>query len=149
MKVGDTAPDFELDAQTGDGVRLSEFRGESVVVLYFYPKDDSPVCTREACAFRDSYEQFKEAGAEVLGISSDSLESHGMLALKLGLPFRLLTDDEGEVRRLFGVPSSLGLIPGRATYVLDKDGVVRHVFNSQINAERHIEESLKTIQSLR
>ena len=129
-------------------VRLSDYKGKKAVVLYFYPKDYSPGCTKEACAFRDSYEAFKDAGAEVIGVSSDSEESHGLFSLKLGLPFLLLSDEGGKIRELYGVPSSLGLIPGRVTFVIDKDGVVRHVFSSQLNAEKHIEESLRIIKGL-
>jgi len=148
IEVGDRAPDFTLPSQSGDTVSLSDFRGKKAVVLYFYPKDNSPGCTKEACAFRDSYEAFKEAGAEVVGVSSDSEESHGLFSLKFGLPFILLSDEGGKVRELYGVPSSLGLIPGRVTYVIDKEGIVRRVFSSQLNAEKHIEESLRVIKGL-
>lgn len=148
VKVGDAAPDFELGTRTGDKVRLSDYRGKKTVVLYFYPKDFSPGCTKEACAFRDSYELFKDAGAEVIGVSSDTEESHNKFAIKFDLPFLLLSDEGGKVRSQFGVPSSLGMIPGRVTYVIDKQGIVRYIFNSQINAEKHIEESLKIVKSL-
>jgi len=148
VKVGDKAPDFELPTSSGEKVRLSDYFGKKTVVLYFYPKDFSPGCTKEACAFRDSYELFKDAGAEVIGVSSDTEESHNMFTIKLGLPFQLLSDEGGEVRRLYGVPSSLGMIPGRVTYVIDKEGIVRYIFNSQINAEKHMEESLKMVRSL-
>jgi peroxiredoxin Q/BCP len=148
IKVGDKAPDFELPTGDGEKVRLSDYLGKKAVVLYFYPKDFSPGCTKEACAFRDSYELFKDAGAEVLGVSSDTQESHGEFILKLGLPFQLLSDEGGKVRDLYGVPSSLGMIPGRVTYVIDKNGIVRYIFNSQINAEKHMEESLKIVRSL-
>jgi peroxiredoxin Q/BCP len=148
VKIGDLAPDFELPVEGGEKVRLSDFRGKKTVVLYFYPKDDSPGCTKEACAFRDNYEQFKDAGADVLGVSSDTLESHGLFSVKLGLPFKLLSDEGGKVRKLYGVPSSFGLIPGRVTYVIDKEGVVRYIFNSQIDAEKHMKESLRIVRSL-
>lgn len=148
VKVGDEAPDFELPEEGGDKIKLSDFRGKKIVVLYFYPKDNSRGCTKEACAFRDNYEQFKDAGAEVLGVSSDTLESHGLFSLKLGLPFKLLSDEGGKVRKLYGVPSSFGLIPGRVTYVIDKEGVVRYIFNSQVEPEKHIAESLRIVKSL-
>ncbi len=148
VKEGDVAPDFELPVEGGEKVRLSDFRGKKTVVLYFYPKDGSPGCTKEACAFRDNYEQFKDAGAEVLGVSSDTLESHGLFSVKLGLPFKLLSDEGGKVRKLYGVPSSLGIVPGRVTYVIDKEGIVRYIFNSQIDAEKHMEESLRIVRSL-
>src|SRR4030066_615245 len=148
VKVGDKAPDFTLPSQMGDNVALSEFFGKKAVVLYFYPKDESPGCTKEACAFRDSYELFKDAGAEVIGVSSDTEESHNKFTIKLRLPFQLLSDEGGKVRKLYGVPSSLGMIPGRVTYVIDKEGIVRYIFNSQVNAEKHMEESLKIVRFL-
>ncbi len=149
IKVGDRAPEFELPTSSGELVRLSDYLGKRAVVLYFYPKDFSPGCTKEACAFRDSYELFKDAGAEVIGVSSDTPESHGEFTLKLGLPFMLLSDEGGKVRGLYGVSASLGMIPGRVTYVIDKDGIVRYIFNSQINAEKHMEESLRIVRSLK
>lgn len=148
VKVGDKAPDFELTTSTGGKVRLSDFLGKKTVVLYFYPKDFSPGCTKEACAFRDSSEYFKDAGAEVIGISSDTEESHSKFSDKLKLPFQLLSDEGGKVRKLFGVPSSLGVLPGRVTYIIDKTGVVRYIFNSQVNAEKHVEESLRIVRSI-
>jgi peroxiredoxin Q/BCP len=117
-------------------------------VLYFYPKDMSPGCTKEACAFRDSYEAFKDAGAEVIGISSQSQESHSIFSLRYNLPFTLLVDEGSKVRRLYGVRSSLGMIPGRVTYVIDKEGVVRHIFSSQVDIEGHVNEALKVLKTL-
>ena len=148
VKVGDKAPDFELATSSGETVRLSDYLGKKTVVLYFYPKDFSPGCTKEACAFRDNYELFKDAGAEVIGVSSDTMESHSSFSAKLSLPFKLLSDKGGKVRETFGVPSSLGMVPGRVTYVIDKQGIVRYIFNSQINPERHMEESLNIVRSL-
>jgi peroxiredoxin Q/BCP len=148
VSVGDKAPDFELVNQSGDKVRLSDFLGKKNVVLYFYPKDFTSGCTKEACAFRDSYEEFKDIGAEVLGVSSDTQETHGLFSVKLGLPFQILSDGGGKVRKLYGVPSSLGMIPGRVTYVIDREGIVRYIFNSQINAEKHMQESLRIVKSL-
>jgi peroxiredoxin Q/BCP len=148
VKVGDEAPDFVLKAQGGENVRLSDFRGKRNVVLFFYPKDGSPGCTAEACKFRDSYESFKEFGAEVIGISSQSVESHGIFALNFGLPYTLVSDEGGKVRKAYGVRASFGIIPGRATYVIDKQGVVRHVFSSQMDVEKHIEESLRILREL-
>ena len=148
VKVGDTAPDFTLPSQSGEPVSLKDFIGKKSVVLYFYPKDDTPGCTTEACAFRDSYEVFKDAGAEVIGISDDSPDSHQKFAAKHRLPFILLSDSGKQLRKLYGVPSTLGLLPGRVTYVIDKTGVVRHIFNSQLNFKGHIEESLKTLREL-
>jgi peroxiredoxin Q/BCP len=148
VSVGDTAPDFTLPSQSGESVSLKDFIGKKSVVLYFYPKDDTPGCTAEACAFRDSYEVFKDAGAEVIGVSDDSPNSHQKFAAKHRLPFILLSDSGKQLRKLYGVPSTLGLLPGRVTYVIDKTGVVRHIFNSQLNFKGHIEESLKTLQEL-
>ena len=116
--------------------------------MYFYPKDDTPGCTAEACAFRDSYEVFKEAGAEVIGVSDDSSASHQKFATKYRLPFILVSDTGKQLRKLYGVPSTLGLLPGRVTYVIDKNGIVRHIFNSQFNFKGHIEEAMKTLREL-
>jgi len=118
------------------------------VVLYFYPKDHTPGCTAEARAFRDRYETFAAAGAEIVGVSSDSIESHQRFAGKLRLPFPLLSDAGGAVRKLFGVEKTLGLIPGRATFVIDGDGVVRHVFASQLEATKHVDEALSALEAM-
>ena len=122
IQVGDKAPDFTLPSQAGEQVRLSDRLGERVVVLYFYPKDETPGCTKEACAFRDSYEVFGEAGAEVIGVSSDSVDKHVAFAGHHSLPFTLLSDEGGQVRKSYGVPSTLGVLPGRVTYVIDRSG---------------------------
>ncbi len=148
MRVGDKAPQFELPAHTGGQVSLKEFIGKKPVIVYFYPMDDTPGCTAESCAFRDSYEDFIEAGAEVIGISSDSPESHRRFAERHRLPFTLLSDEGGAVRKLFGVPSTLGLLPGRVTYVLDKQGIVRHIFSSQFNPKKHVQEALRVLGGL-
>ena len=145
VKVGERAPDFSLPDAEDRTFRLSERRGKQPVVLYFYPKDDTPGCTREACGFRDAYEEFRERGAEVVGVSSDSGDSHRRFAAKHRLPFTLLSDADGAVRRLYGVPATLGLLPGRVTFVIDRDGVVRHVLNSQLDFKRHVAESLESL----
>jgi peroxiredoxin Q/BCP len=146
--VGDAAPDFVLPSHTGEMVRLSDLVGRKNVVLYFYPKDDTPGCTAEARCFRDSYEVFTQAGAEVVGISSDSVRCHEHFASKYELPFILLSDEQGEVRKLYGVSKTLGLLPGRVTYVIDRQGIVRRVFSSQLDAIRHISEALKALDAL-
>jgi peroxiredoxin Q/BCP len=132
----------------GDNVALSEFFGKKNIVLYFYPKDETRGCTREACGFRDQYDVFTGLGAEVLGVSGQSVESHKSFATHHGLPFILLSDEKNEVRQLYGVPASMGIIPGRVTFIIDKKGIVRHVFSSQFQPEKHIEEALKVLREL-
>jgi peroxiredoxin Q/BCP len=149
LGAGAKAPDFSLEDQNGKRVALADFRGRKNVVLYFYPKDDTPGCTRESCAFRDQFEEFRDVGAEVVGISSDSPASHKRFAEKHSLPFTLLSDAKGEVRGAFRVPATLGLLPGRVTFVIDKQGVIRHAFNSQFNATQHVAEALKVLAELR
>ena len=147
--VGSKAPDFTLPSQSGEMVNLRNYLGQKPVVLFFYPKDDTPGCTRQACAFRDGYEDFGKLDAEVVGISSDTVASHERFAAKHTLPFTLLSDEGGAVRTLYGVPSTFGLLPGRVTYVIDAEGVVRHVFSSQLGVEKHVEEALKALHSVR
>jgi peroxiredoxin Q/BCP len=143
---GQPAPDFELPDQNGKAVRLSHFRGQRSVVLFFYPKDDTPGCTIEACGFRDSNGAFAAHGAELIGISSDSPESHARFAAKYDLPFTLLSDRKGRVRKLYGATGLLGgLIPGRATFVIDREGVVRHVFTSRTQFQQHVTEALAAL----
>ncbi len=149
MKVGDRAPDFTLPTQkTGESFHLYDMIGKSAIVLYFYPKDDTPGCTAEACSFRDSYEVFQEAGAEVVGISSDNEKSHQQFANKYKLPFILLSDLGGVVRKFYSVPATFGLLPGRVTYVIDKEGIVRHIFSSQFAPQMHVSEALKVLQEI-
>lgn len=148
VRVGDQAPDFTLSGPDGAMVRLSDFRGRTVV-LFFYPRDDTPVCTAEACAFRDQHAVFQEAGAAVIGVSADPPESHRRFAARLGLPYLLLSDVDGSVRARYGVPRTFGLLPGRTTYLIDAEGVVRHVFSSQFRASRHVAEALRVLGSLR
>jgi peroxiredoxin Q/BCP len=137
-----------LPSQMGDNVTLSEFFGIKNVVLYFYPKDESLGCTKEACTFRDSYEELTNLDAEVLGVSGQSVESHKSFATHYGLPFILLSDMDNKVREMYGVPSTMGLIPGRVTYIIDKKGVVRHIFSSQTQARRHVEEAKNKLKEL-
>src|SRR2546427_2085893 len=136
VSVGDLAPDFTLPDQTGAPVRLGDLVGRKTVVLYFYPKDETPGCTIEARAFRDSYEQFSAKDAEVVGVSSDSVRSHRRFAQRYNLPFLLLSDADGAVRRLYGVGKTLGLLPGRGTHVIDPTGILRHVYSSPLRAAR-------------
>ena len=148
VSVGDVAPDFTLPDQLGAPVRLGDLVGRKTVVLYFYPKDHTPGCTIEARAFRDSYEEFSAQGAQVVGVSSDSVRSHRRFAQRHDLPFLLLSDADGAVRRLYGVEKTLGLLPGRVTYVIDQTGVVRHVYSSQLRATRHPREALMVLSAL-
>ena len=147
VKVGSVAPDFTLPSQAGEMVSLKDFFGRNPVVLFFYPKDDSPGCTREVCAFRDYFEEFGKLDVQVVGISSDSVESHRSFAVKYDLSLTLLSDERGNIRRLYGVPKTFGLFPGRVTYVIDKEGVVSHVFASQLSVERHVQEALTALRS--
>jgi peroxiredoxin Q/BCP len=148
IQVGSKAPDFTLPSQSGTPVRLADRLGERVIVLYFYPRDNTSGCTAEACAFRDSYEVFAEAGADVIGISSDSVDRHAAFAGKHDLPFTLLSDKGGHVRKQYGVPAVLGVLPGRVTYVIDRQGVVRHVFNSMTNISQHVDDALEVVRQL-
>ena len=148
MTIGDKAPNFTLPDQNGEKVDFYDILKRKPVVLFFYPKDNTPGCTAEACAFRDSYEVFRDAGAEVVGISSDGEKSHLAFAQKHRLPYTLLSDRLGSVRKLFGVPKTMGILPGRVTYVIDTDGKIKHRFNSQFNFGKHIDEALKTVKRL-
>ena len=145
---GDPAPDFTLNDQDGKPVRLADFKGHKSVVVYFYPKDDTPGCTKESCSFRDHFAAFTDAGAEVIGISSDSEASHRRFKDKYKLPFTLLADVGGKVRAQFKVPRSAGILPGRVTYVIDKQGIIRHAFSSQLDVTRHVEEAEGVLRKL-
>ena len=148
VSVGDPAPDFAVSTHRGEALRLSDFRGQKVVVMFFYPKDGTAVCTREACAFRDAYEQFLDAGAVVIGVSSDNAASHSTFAAEHDLPFHLVSDEAGSLRGLYGVHKTLGLLPGRVTYVIDRGGIVRLVFNALFTADRHVREALVVVRQL-
>lgn len=148
MNPGDPAPPATLHLHTGESIPLTDLYRDRVVVLFFYPKDGTSVCTKEACAFRDSYEKFTGAGATVVGISSDSAERHERFANEHRLPFLLAADRGGVLRKAFGVPKTLGFLPGRTTYVIDRSGVVRAVFNAQFAADAHVQAALDAIESL-
>jgi thioredoxin-dependent peroxiredoxin len=148
VQEGQPAPDFTLPSQSGEPVSLADYRGKQVVVLYFYPKDNTSGCTAEACAFRDSHEVFTEAGAQVIGVSSDSVGSHQAFASRHRLPFLLLADDGGTVRKRYGVRRSLGVLPGRVTYVIDRQGIVRHVFSSMTHIDQHVNDALAVVKRL-
>jgi peroxiredoxin Q/BCP len=148
LQPGDPAPPLTAVAHNGQTISLADFVGQRVVVIYFYPRDNTPVCTAEACAFRDAYEQFVEAGAVVIGVSASSLDSHRAFAERQRLPFLLLSDADGAIRQAFGVPQTWGIFPGRVTYVIDRQGIVRHVFNAQFAARQHVEEALRVVREL-
>jgi peroxiredoxin Q/BCP len=148
VRDGDIAPDFTLPDQSGNLVRLSDLLGHKTIVLYFYPKDETPGCVLEARAFRDRYEEFTAQGAEVVGVSSDSVKSHRRFIQRHALPFRLLSDRDNTVRALYGVERTLGLLPGRVTYVIDRTGVVRQVYSSQLLPTRHSREALSVLATL-
>ncbi|HTB73898.1 MAG TPA: peroxiredoxin [Polyangiaceae bacterium] len=148
LTAGDKAPNFTLPRSTGEAFTLSDVLGTRTVVLFFYPKDDTPGCTVEACTFRDNYQAFVEAGAEVVGVSSDSGASHDRFASKHKLPMTLLTDADGKVRALYGVRPTLGFMPGRATFVIDRSGTIVHTFVSQLRVKTHVEQALAVVKGL-
>jgi peroxiredoxin Q/BCP len=149
MKTGDRAPDFELKANDGRTVRLADYRGKKSVVLYFYPKDETPGCTIEACTFRDEYEDFTAAGAEVIGVSDDSVDSHDSFAKHHRLPFVLASDPGGTLRSKMGVERGLaGMMAGRVTFVIDKEGVIRDRFSSLIRFKGHVQNALQLVKTL-
>ena len=146
ISIGDSVPSFNLKNQFGESVDMRQYIGKTKMVIYFYPKDDTPGCTKEACSFRDHFEAFREKGIEVFGISADSVSSHLNFAKKHRLSFTLLSDENNEVRKMFGVPSDLlGLLPGRVTYIVDGAGKVIHIFNSQFKVDKHITEALQKL----
>lgn len=147
---GSMLPEFTALDQHGNTFDIREKIGKQVLVIYFYPKDDSPGCTKEACAFRDQFEVFRDAGAFIIGISSQSVQSHKEFAEKHRLNYTLLSDEGSRIRRLFGVPTDfLGLIPGRVTYIAGKDGKVVYTFNSQVRAAEHVDKALEVVKSLK
>jgi thioredoxin-dependent peroxiredoxin len=150
IKVGDMIPEFTLLDQNGTLFDIKSVLGNKKLVIYFYPKDDSPGCTKEACYFRDLFEVFNETDAVIIGISGQSVESHKKFAIKYKLSFTLLSDSGNKVRKLFGVPTNaFGLLPGRVTYIADRNGKVVYIFNSQTQAERHVDEALKILKELK
>ncbi len=147
IQIGDKCPDFQLPDAKGKMIKMGDFIGKKKLVIYFYPKDDTPGCTKEACSFRDNYEDFKEFDCEVIGISSDNEQKHAAFASRHQLPFILLADKDKVARKLFGVPGNLfGLIPGRVTYIIGIDGIVKGIYNSQTNPLGHIEKALELVK---
>ena len=151
LRVGDRAPAFTKTAHDGRTIEVGHGSGErpDVLVLYFYPADETLGCTMEACRFRDDYEDFVDAGAMVVGVSPDGIDKHRGFAEHHRLPFPLLSDADGELRRKYDVGRTLGLVAGRVTYVIDRTGVIRHVFSSQLRAKQHVAEALAVVKRLR
>ena len=148
LKKGDSIPNFKAKDTKGNDFDSQKLIGQKPLVIYFYPKDNTPGCTAQACSFRDQYEDFKDLGAEVIGISSDTVESHQKFMKQYKLPFILLSDHDKKIRRLFGVPSGMfGMLPGRVTYVVDKEGKIIMVFDSML-ATKHIPKALEAVKKL-
>ncbi|MDH7446869.1 peroxiredoxin [Aquimarina sp. 2201CG14-23] len=146
LEIGDKVPEFVAKNDKGEKFNSNELVGKKPFVIYFYPKNFTPGCVKEACDFRDSYEDFKILGVDVIGVSSDSVNSHLKFKNKYRLPFMFLSDKKGEIRKLFGVkPGLFGVLPGRETYVVDKNGVIRLKFNS-INASKHLKKALVSVK---
>ena len=146
LDVGHPLPDLKLPGPDGKPVRLRDLAAGKVLVIYFYPKDDTPGCTAQACGFRDAYEDFVEAGAEVVGISQDPPASHGAFAQKHRLPFLLLSDPEGQAQRAFGVKKTLGILPGRVSFVVDRSGCIAYRFSSQLRVREHVERARQLVR---
>jgi peroxiredoxin Q/BCP len=149
ISIGDTCPDFSLKNQSGEMINIKDYIGSKHVIIYFYPKDNTPGCTKEACSFRDAMQELNTLDGAVFGISADSVASHKKFADQFRLSFNLLSDVGNTVRKSFKVPANLfGLIPGRVTYIVNKEGKIVHIINNQMNPDKHIEETIKTITSL-
>ena len=149
LKKGDKVPDFKLKNQNGELFKVADYVGKKNLVIYFYPKDDTPGCTKEACKFRDEFEVFTDLDAMVIGISGDSPESHTEFIEKYNLPFTLLSDENDEVRKAFGVKGKfMDMIPGRVTFIVDKEGTIQYVFDSMSNAEQHVDEAKMILEKL-
>ena len=147
LKIGDKIPSFTAKDTNGNLFESQDYIGKQPLVIYFYPKDNTPGCTTQACSFRDNYQDFKDLGAEVIGISSDTIQSHIQFKSKFNLPFILLSDNDKKIRKLFGVQNNLLVIPGRETFVTDKNGTILLIFNS-MSAEIHIEKALEILKKL-
>jgi len=148
IEIGSEIPEFTLPDQDGKEFHVKDFIEKKNLIIYFYPKDDTPGCTKEACYFRDLYEDFNDAGAMIIGISSQSVVSHKKFAEKYKLNFTLLSDENSKIRKMFGVPS-FGILQGRVTYVVDKKGIVNYIFNSQTEATKHVDEALRILREMK
>jgi len=147
IEVGSMVPEFSLPDQNVKEFDIKDVLGKENLVIYFYPKDDTPGCTKEACTFRDQFEVFRKANARIIGISGQSVASHKQFEEKYKLPFTLLSDQDNKVRKLFGV--TVGPIPGRVTFVVDKTGKVVYTFNSQMQATQHVEEAMRILKEMK
>lgn len=148
LQIGDKIPNFSAKDNNGKVFESSSIVGKKNIIFYFYPKDNTRGCTTQACDFRDQYEDFKNMNTEIIGISSDSIASHEKFTKQYSLPFILLSDQNKTIRNLFGVkPNFFGLVPGRVTYIADKDGIIQYIFNS-LTASKHIPKALETIKKI-
>ncbi len=149
LDIGDIFPDFTLKDENNNDFTLSENLNDQHFVVYFYPKDETPGCIKQACHFRDSYEEFLKFNCKVIGVSGDSVESHLNFKNKNNLPFTLLSDNKNILRNKIGIPNDfLGLVPGRQTFLLKKTGEIIFTFHSSINMKRHIDEALSTLKKM-
>jgi peroxiredoxin Q/BCP len=149
ITIGDTCPTFTLLNQVGKEINIQDFIGTKNIIIYFYPKDNTPGCTKEACSFRDAMQDLNNLNCEVFGISADSVSSHKTFAERFRLTFNLLSDENNSVRKQFKVPANLfGLIPGRVTYIINQEGKIIHIINSQTNPEKHINETIEVVKGL-
>jgi peroxiredoxin Q/BCP len=148
ITLGQRAPDFTAETHDGRRVSLADFADRQPLVIYFYPRCGTPICTRQACAFRDCYQDFVDAGAAVIGVSTDSLDRQRAFAAQRQLPFMLVSDADGALHRAFGVSKVLGVIPGRVTFVIDRESIVRHILRARFQAARHVVEALAVVRRL-
>jgi thioredoxin-dependent peroxiredoxin len=147
LKPGDKAPDFELFDQNLNKFKLSDYFNKKPIVIFFYPKDETMMCTKEACCFRDHYTEFQEHGAEVIGISCDSVEKHQHFANKHNLPYRILSDRDGIVKQQYGLTRVLGIIPARETFIINKEGIIAKIYKDAFSGEEHVEKALEALDS--
>lgn len=146
--TGDLAPEFNLPDQNGENFNLADYIGKQNILVYFYPKDETPGCTKEACGFRDSISDFDGYNCKIIGISKDSIDSHAKFAKHYNLPFTLLSDKKNDIRRLYDVEASFfGLLPGRKTFLINKAGVITHIFDHRFNAKQHVIDTLKALSN--
>ena len=149
ISIGDLCPTVSLKNQEGQTINIQDYIGSKNVIIYFYPKDNTAGCTKEACSFRDAMQDLNNLDCEVFGISADSVESHKQFANQFRLTFNFLSDVDNSVRKLFKVPANLfGLIPGRVTYIVNKEGKVVHIINSQMNPDKHIKETIEIVKGI-